>query len=149
MDTILMNSKDSKISEPHRLLVNVFDKINLKRRNKYVSLANLSMYYIKKNIKKSFKDIKLISAPTWNENFQSHDGSHSVYSQKRKKLTDNPPKIRYLSKIENSIIFKTKRGYYLQLSTPQTMKLLGKAKSKETKNENSEKLSNLEIPKVV
>ena len=33
MDTILMNSENSKSSEPHRLLLNLADKINLKRND--------------------------------------------------------------------------------------------------------------------
>ena len=44
MDTIVMNSKNSKTSDPHRLLLNLPDKTNLKRRYKYVALSNLSMY---------------------------------------------------------------------------------------------------------
>ena len=31
MNTIFMNSKNSKTSDPHRLLINLTDKINLKR----------------------------------------------------------------------------------------------------------------------
>ena len=53
MDTIFMNSKNSKTSEPHRLLLNLADKIDLKRSDKYVALSNLSMYYTWKNITKS------------------------------------------------------------------------------------------------
>ena len=45
MNTTLMDSKNSKISDPHRLLLNLTDKINLKRNDKYVSLSNFSMYY--------------------------------------------------------------------------------------------------------
>ena len=44
-----MNSKNSKTSDPHRLLINRTDKINLKRSDKYV--ANLSIYSTWKNIK--------------------------------------------------------------------------------------------------
>ena len=33
MNTIFMNSKNSKTSDPHRLLINLTDKINLKRRD--------------------------------------------------------------------------------------------------------------------
>ena len=43
MDTIFMNSEKSKISYRHRLLLNLSDKINLKRSNKYVALSNLSI----------------------------------------------------------------------------------------------------------
>ena len=50
MDTIFVNCKNSKTSEPHRLLLNLSDKINLKGSNKYVVLSNLSMYYTWKNI---------------------------------------------------------------------------------------------------
>ena len=45
MDTIFMDSKDSETSDPHRLLLNLTDKINLKRSDKYVALSNLSLYY--------------------------------------------------------------------------------------------------------
>ena len=41
MDTIFMNSKNSKTSDPHRLLLNLTDKINLKRSNEYVALSIL------------------------------------------------------------------------------------------------------------
>ena len=69
-----MNSENSKTSEPHRLLLNLSDKKNSKRRGKYVDL-----YYTRKNIKKSYKSNKFkISAPTWNENFDLPDGSCSV-----------------------------------------------------------------------
>ena len=44
MDTIFMNSENNKSSWPHRLLLNLADKINLKRSDKYVTLSNLSMY---------------------------------------------------------------------------------------------------------
>ena len=38
MDTIFMNSEKSKTSDPYRLLLNLLDKINLKRSDKYVAL---------------------------------------------------------------------------------------------------------------
>ena len=38
---IFMNSENSKILEPYRLLLNLADKINLKRNNKYVALSNV------------------------------------------------------------------------------------------------------------
>ena len=43
--TIFMNFKNSGTSDPHRLLLNLTDKINLKRSDKYVALSNLSIYY--------------------------------------------------------------------------------------------------------
>ena len=45
-----MNSKNSKTSDPHRLLLNLTDKIDLRRKYKYVALSNLNIYYIWKNI---------------------------------------------------------------------------------------------------
>ena len=51
MDVMFMNSKNSKTSDPHRLLLNLSDKIDLKKSDKYVALSNLSIYYTLKNIK--------------------------------------------------------------------------------------------------
>ena len=45
MDTIFMNSGNGKTSDPHRPLLNLSNKINLKRIDKYVVLSNLSIYY--------------------------------------------------------------------------------------------------------
>ena len=45
MDAIFMNSENSKTFDPHRLLLNLTDKINLKRSDKYVAVSNLSIYY--------------------------------------------------------------------------------------------------------
>ena len=67
MDTILMNSENSKRSVPHRTLLNLLDKKNWKRSGKYVSLSNLRIYYTLKNIKKTYekkKKINKTSAPT-------------------------------------------------------------------------------------
>ena len=45
MDTIFLNSENTKTSDLHRLLSNLSGKINLKRSDKYVALTNLSIYY--------------------------------------------------------------------------------------------------------
>ena len=47
MNTIFMNSKNSKTIKPHRLLLNLADIINLNRSDKSVALSNLSIYYTK------------------------------------------------------------------------------------------------------
>ena len=79
MDTIFMNSKNSETSDPLRLLLNLRDKTNLKRSDKYLALSNLSIYHTWKNIKNSYKNNKIkISGPTWNEEFELPDGSYSV-----------------------------------------------------------------------
>ena len=43
MDTTFMNSGNSKTPDPQRLLLNLSDKINLKRKEKYVALSNFSI----------------------------------------------------------------------------------------------------------
>ena len=40
-----MNSENRKTSDPHSLLLNFLDKINLKRSDNYVALSSLSIYY--------------------------------------------------------------------------------------------------------
>ena len=45
MNNVFMNSKNSETSDPHRILLNLSDQVNLKRNEKCVALANLSIYY--------------------------------------------------------------------------------------------------------
>ena len=40
-----MNSENSKTSDPHRSLLNLTDKIYLRKKDKYMALSNLSIYY--------------------------------------------------------------------------------------------------------
>ena len=47
-----MNSENSKTSDLHRLLLNLVDKVSLKRSDKYVAFSNLSMHCKWRNIKK-------------------------------------------------------------------------------------------------
>ena len=51
----------------------------------------------------------------------------------------------YVIKIENSILFKIKTGYFLELLTLETIKLLGSTKKKISKNKNDENIPHLEI----
>ena len=77
MGKIFVNSANSKTSNPHRLFINLPDKINLKRSDKYVALSNLSIYVTQKKIKKSPIKTKFkISAPIWNEEFKFSHGSY-------------------------------------------------------------------------
>ena len=55
----------------------------------------------------------------------------------------------YVNRIENRITFKIKSGYYLELLTPETMKLLGSTESKITKDKNGENVPHLEIVELV
>ena len=159
MDTIFMNSENSKTSDPHRLLLNFSDKINLNREDKYVALSNLSTYYTWKNIKKSYKNNKFkISAPTWNDEFELPDRSYSVSDiqdyfeyilKKHETVTDNLSIRIYVNKIENRTTFKIKTVYYLELLMPETVKLVGSTKSKITNDKNGENVSHLKSTEVL
>ena len=43
MDTIFMNSKNNKTSDPNRLLLKLSEKNKFRRRDKYVDLSNMSI----------------------------------------------------------------------------------------------------------
>ena len=59
MDTLFMDSKNSGTSDPHRLLIYLTNKMNLKRSDRYVALSNLSIYYTWKSIRKSYENNNL------------------------------------------------------------------------------------------
>ena len=69
--------------------------------------------------------------------------------EKHETVTDNPSIRIYINKIENRIKLKIKSGYYLELLTPETMKILGGTKTKITKDETGEDIPYLEITEVV
>ena len=159
METIFMNSENSKTSESHRFKLDLTDKLNLKDPKKNMALANLSIYYTWKNIKSEYNNNKFkISAPTWNDTFDLPDGSYSIVdiqdyfefiTKKHKTLTENPPVQIYVNKIKNRIVFKIKAGYKLELLTPETMKLLGSTKKDVVKDKNGENVPKLESVEVV
>ena len=45
MDTIFINSENSKASEPHVLILKLCDKLDLRRGEKSIALSNLRIYY--------------------------------------------------------------------------------------------------------
>ena len=123
MDTIFMNSENSRTSEYHVLELKLADKLDLRRGQKSVALSNLSIYY------------------TWSDEFELPDGSYSISDiqdyfdyilKKHNESVDDPPIEIFVSKNENRITFKTKNGYYLELLTSETMKLLASTESKIT-----------------
>ena len=74
-----MNSKNSKTYKPQVLVLNLTDKLDLRRNDKYVALSNLSIHYTWENIKKSYNNNKFkISTRKWNDKFDLPDGSYSV-----------------------------------------------------------------------
>ena len=79
MDTISMNSENSKTFKPHILKLKLTSKLDLRLGEKVIALSNLSIYYTWRNIKSSYNNNKLkISAPTWNDEFELPDGSYLV-----------------------------------------------------------------------
>ena len=159
MDTIFMNSENSRTSEYHVLVLKIADKLDLRRGHRSVALSNLSIYYTWKKIKSSYNDNKFkISAPTWIDEFELPDGSYSISDiqhyfeyilKKHGENVDNASIKIYVNKIENRVTFKIKKEYYLELLTPETMKLLGTSESKITKDKNSENIPHLEIVELV
>ena len=108
-----------------------------------------------KNIKNSCNNNRFkISAPTWSEEFKLPDGSYSISDiqdyfeyilNKHSESVDNPSIRIYVNRIENRITFKIKNGYYFELLTPETMKLIGSTESKITKDKNGENVPHLEV----
>ena len=158
MNTIFMNSKNSKTSKPHVLVLNLTDKLDLRRSDKYVALSNLSIYYTWKNIKDSYNTNKFkILTQTWNDKFELPGKSSSVLDiqdyfryvlKEHGENDDNNPSMKiYLNKMENRITFKIKSGYTLELLTKETIKLLGSTENKITKNKNGENVHILKLLK--
>ena len=113
MNTTLMNSENSKTSEPCVLILRLTDKLDLTIGEKSIVLLNLSTYYTWKNIKSSYNNNKFrISAPTWNDKFELPDGSYAVsdiqdyfqYILKKYGENINNPSIRiYVNRKQNYI----------------------------------------------
>ena len=79
MNTIIMNSENSKPSKSHILALKLTNKLDLRIGGKVIALSNLSIYYTWRNIKSSYNNNKLkISAPTWNDKFELPDGFYYV-----------------------------------------------------------------------
>ena len=158
MDTIFMNSENSRTSEYNVLVLKLTDKLDLRRGQKSVALSNLSIYTWK-NIKSSYNNNNFkISAPTWSEEFKLPHGSYTISDiqdyfkyilRKHSENVDNPSIRIYVNKIEIGITFKIKSGCYRDLLTPETMKLLGSAESKITKDKNGENVPHLDVVELV
>ena len=78
METIFLNSENSKTSESHGFRLDLTDTVNLKDPKK-MALANLGIYYTRKNIKSEYSNNRFkISAPTWNDTFDLPNGLYSI-----------------------------------------------------------------------
>ena len=147
METILMNSENSKTNGPQRFRLDLTDKLDLKDPKKNMTLANLSAYFTWKNIESEYNNNKFkIFAPTWNDEFDLPDGSYPIADiqdyfefiiKKNETLAENPPVQIDPNENKNIIFFKIKTGCKLGLLTPETMELLGSGKktSKKIKTE--------------
>ena len=135
METVFMNTKNSKTNEPNRFRLYFTDKLDL-RGNKTIALVNLSIYYTWQNVKSEYKKNTFkTSSSTWGETFDLPDGSYTIANiqdyfefimKKHETFTDNsPPILIYPNKIKSRIVFKIKTGYKLELLTNETMRLSG------------------------
>ena len=134
METIFMNTENSKASEPHRFKLDLTGKFNLKNPKKNIALTNLSIYYTWKNINSEYNNNKSkTSVPTWKGTFDLIHGSYSIDDiqhylefiiKKHKTLTEKPPVQVYPNKIKNKIVFKVKTSYNLELLTPEIIRLI-------------------------
>ena len=160
METIFINTENSKTNKSNKFIYQFTDKLNLKNpNNKNIGLVNLSIYYTWKNIKSAYNNNKFkISAPTWNDEFDLPDGSYSISDiqdyfefiiKKHETLTENPPIQIYPNKIKNRIVLKVKSGHKLELLSPETMKLLGRTKQDVDKDKVREDVLKLETVEVV
>ena len=65
METIFMNTENSETSEPHKFVFNLSQILYLNSSNKHVVPQNLSIYYMRKNVRQQYE-------------FELPDGSYSV-----------------------------------------------------------------------
>ena len=79
METMFMNTLNSKTNKSNKFMYQFTDKLNLKNPNKNMALTNLSIYCTWRNIKSECSNNKFkIFAPTWNDEFSLPDGSYPV-----------------------------------------------------------------------
>ena len=98
METIFINMGNSKMNEPHKLVLNFSQRLDLRRSSdKHVALQNLSTSYTQKNIRKQYTSNKLnIIAPIWNDEFKLPDGPYYV--------SDIQDYIKYIIKKNETLI---------------------------------------------
>ena len=131
METIFMNTENSKPNEPHKFVLNLSRRLDLTSFGRHVALQNSTFYYTWINIRKQYQNNKCkIIAPTWNDEFELPDCSYSdsdiqdymeYIIKKHKTLTAIPPTYFYINRINNRLVFKIK--YKLELETPEEIKL--------------------------
>ena len=123
MNTILMDSENSKTSKQNVLVLKLTNKLDLRIGEKVIALSNLSIYYTWKNIKRSYNNYKFkISAPTWNDKFELPDELYPVsdiqdyfrYILKRGGKNTNKPSVQmYVLKLKIGLHLKLKMNIVL------------------------------------
>ena len=154
METIFMNTENSKTSDSNRYRLYFTDELDF-RGNKTIALVNLSIYYTWQNIKEEYKNNKFkIIEPTWDETFDLPDASYTVADiqdyflwiiKKHETITSSEESqiLIYPNKMKNRIMFKIKTGYKLQMLTNETMALLDDGPIVDT-NKNGKNVPKLE-----
>ena len=119
METIFMNTENSKINKHHKFVLNLSQRLDIKSTVGYITLQYLIIHYTWKNIRKQYKNNKLkIIAPTWNNELQLLNGSYYVsdiqddikYIIKKYETMKHPLIHVYTNRINNRFVFKIKDG---------------------------------------
>ena len=115
MEAIFMNTKNSKTNEPHKLVLPLSQKLNIRSSSKHVTLQNLPICYTCKSIRQQCKSIKIrVIVPILNDDFELPDGSYTVshfkdYTEyiinKQETLSINSPIYIYFKRINNRLVF--------------------------------------------
>ena len=75
MEIILMDTENSKRITPQKFVLNMSQRLDLRRLNKHAALRNLFIYYTWKHIRKQYENNNLkINVPTQNDEFELPDG---------------------------------------------------------------------------
>ena len=74
-----MNTENGKTNEPHKIVLNLSQRLDWRNSNKHVALPNSSIYYMWKKITKQYKNKKLkVIAPKCNDDFEFSGGYYSM-----------------------------------------------------------------------
>ena len=127
----------------------------MKKALLYQILAYITYGKILKNLTTKINLKYLLQRGMMNLNYHMDHILYQIFKiilsifKKHEKNIDNPSIRIYLNKVESRIAFRIKTGYYLEILTPKTMKLLGSIENKITKDKNGESVPHLEITEVV
>ena len=151
MDTIFMNSTNSKTPKANRLTLKLQSKMDLSVRKKSVALANLSIYYSWKNISPELKNNKLIignekatqewtvpiildlTQPKLFQNIsleqlkKTKTREKDSFWNKTKARGDNPEEVfkLYHDRVRKRTAYIIENGYYIKLPTKEIREMLG------------------------